>query len=186
LAALASDAHAPARKAAIETLSAMNPSTAAMVAKRLIRDPVAYVRARAVRALGAAPSSELDSYMMRAARARRVAPMLADPEWDVRLATKETLVTLGASIWREVAPYLDSPDRFARNGAVEVLQNFGLIDRFVQDAAPGARALDVLERSFREGGPGVVVAAIARANDPVVPEVASLLARFGFVAVRPA
>jgi HEAT repeat protein len=185
LAALTADAHAPARKAAMESLAAMNESTAMVVAKRLVRDPVAYVRARAVRAFAAAPSAKLN-FMMRAARARNIAPMLADSEWQVRQAAKEALVTLGAAIWREVAPYLDSPDRFARNGAAEVLQNLGLIDQLVQSDAPGVGALDVLERSFREGGPGVVAAAIARAHEPPVPEVASLLERFGYVAVRPA
>jgi len=175
------------RKGALETLTAVAGAAAGPVALRCLGDPVAYVRSRAVRTLAVvgAADPQLD---VRRDYARHMVPLLGDSAWDVRLAAKESLVALGPAIWPEVSAQLDSPDRFARNGAAEVLQNIGLLDQLIDDVGrgvePSADVVSVLERSFREGGAGMIDAAAARANRELFPSIENLLSRLTFVGVR--
>ena len=187
IAALADDPDAAVRKAVRATLSAINDAAAAPVALRGLDDPVPYVRATAIRALAKVAADEPDSGVRRE-YAGRIAPLLADREWDVRFAAKESLVAFGPSIWREVSAQLDAPDKFARNGAAEVLQNIGLLDQLIDEVGhgsdPSADVLSVLERSFREGGAGMIDAAAARSNPALFPSIENLLTRLRFVGVR--
>jgi hypothetical protein len=104
------------------------------------------------------------------------------------LAAKESLVSLGPTVWREVAAQLDSPDRFARNTSAEVLQNVNLLDHTIDDIGrgitPAAELVAVLERAFREGGPGIVDAAAARSNPELFPSIEDLLTRLRFAGIR--
>ena len=63
--------------------------------------------------------------------AEEIAPLLADREWWVRLAAKESLQQMGEEVWSVLVPYLDHEDAFARNGAAEVLQNIGVLDSLI-------------------------------------------------------
>ena len=184
IAALASDHHPPVRRAVLGTLGALGAEEAADVAERLLGDPVGYVRAHAARLYATARRREVDEATVRAI-ARRLVTHLGDAEWDVRLAVKESLVLLGPGCWRDVAVLLESPDRFARNGAAEVLQNLGLVDVLVRDIGSGASVdaelVGVLERAFLAGGPGMVDAAAARSPGGGSGSAAALLVRLGFV-----
>ena len=64
-----------------------------------------------------------------------MAPLLADDSWWVRAAAKDALASLGAEAAAVVAPYLNSSDGFARNGAVEVLERIGNVDIVLAEAA---------------------------------------------------
>jgi hypothetical protein len=125
---LAGDAHPPTRKAVVETLVAMRASSAGEVAERLLGDSVFYVRAAAARALAAVTIElALDQHK----RAGNVAKLLADRDWHARQGAKAALVTMGPAIWREVAVHLQSDDRFARDGATEVLRDLGVHEHLV-------------------------------------------------------
>lgn len=187
IAALADDPDPPVRKAVLQTLAAIQASHAGPIALRGLSDPVAFVRSTAIRALGAVgrraavPSVQLES-------ARHIAALLGDTEWEVRLAAKEALVAFGPSIWRAVSRELDATDRFARNGAAEVLQNIGLLDQVIDDVGrgvePSAEMVSVIERTFREGGIGMIDAVAERSNQTLFPSVGSLLEQLTAVGVR--
>ncbi len=147
------------RKAAVQGLGGFpGPATVAAVLERL-DDPVPYVRAHALRTLG-----ELGNH----AAAPRLAAALADPDWSVRLAAKETLVLLGESVWPQVAGQLEAEDAFARNGAAEVLQNMGLLDRWIEAALadPASPCMPALVQAMRAGGHGLFEATLAH-SDPL-------------------
>ena len=134
---LAHDGDAAVRKAAIESLGVAGGPFAADVALTLLEDPSWFVRAHAARALGDLERADL---------APRVLPLLADREWWVRTAAKDALQAMGRAVAPAVTGVLDHPDRFARNGAAEVLQNLGVLDEIAARAArgeadPGERAL---------------------------------------------
>ena len=86
---------------------------------------------------------------------------------------------LGPATWRAVAAQLSSEDRFARNGAAEVLQNLGVLDWTLRGIASGTRpspeAVDVLKRALREGGMPMADAAMLRTRTEPVPAVDALL-----------
>jgi hypothetical protein len=134
------------RKAAVESLGVVGGPGAAATALRLLEDPVFYVRAHAARALGDLERVDL---------APRVLPLLADAEWWVRTAAKDALQAMGPAVAPAVAGFLEHPDRFARNGASEVLQNLGVLDAIAGRAARGdATAEDraLLEKAAAAGG----------------------------------
>jgi HEAT repeat protein len=172
LASLVDDVDASVRKAAVETLGKVGGPYAAQAAVDLIDDPVWYVRAHAARALGD---------LRRADLCHLVTPLLADREWWVRAAAKEALQAMGRQVEREVLHHLDSTDAFARNGAAEVLQNLGIVDAILLDTIsdrwidPGR--IELIRKIMAAGGPGLMQAAIGRAEPSVAPAVAELLER---------
>ncbi|MEO8622928.1 MAG: HEAT repeat domain-containing protein [bacterium] len=182
---LTNDAHATVRKAAVLTLGVMDWERALPVALRLLTDPTPFVRTAAIRVFSRHGALDEDTDSRRVLAAH-ITSSLADIAWEVRLAAKEVLVALGPGVWREVAEQLDSSDTFARNSAAEVLQNLGLIDRTMEDIGrgvqPSADILDVLGRAFREGGPAMVDAAIARSKPDLHADIESLMTRLQFVA----
>ena len=146
LARLTADDDPSVRKAAVESLGVVGGPGAAATALRLLDDPVFYVRAHAARALGDLERVDL---------APRVLPLLADAEWWVRTAAKDALQAMGPAVAPAVAGFLDHPDRFARNGASEVLQNLGVLDEIAGRAARGeatAEDLSLLEKAAAAGG----------------------------------
>ena len=146
LAARAVDPDPAVRKAVVETLGKMGGPRAAVAALTLIEDPVWYVRAHAARAIGDLGRTDL---------APRVAPLLADPEWWVRLAGKQALEAMGKAARPVLERYLDHPDRFARNGAAEVLQNLGVLDEIARAILRGEHRLAdtaLLRKAAQAGG----------------------------------
>ena len=146
LAGLAIDGDPSVRKAAVESLGVVGGPDAAAIALRLLEDPVWYVRAHAARALGDLERHEL---------APRVLPLLADEQWWVRAAAKDALQAMGPAAADAVAGFLEHPDRFARNGAAEVLQNLGVLDAIAGRAALGeasAAERALLDKAAAAGG----------------------------------
>jgi hypothetical protein len=115
--------------------------------------------------------------------APEVAPLLADREWWVRTAAKETLQRMGTEVWSTLVPYLDHTDAFARNGAAEVLQNIGILDSLVvleaATARPSAAKIDMLKKIAAAGGTRMTEAMLDRIDQHTRPRVRELLASLG-------
>ena len=175
---LAHDADPAVRKAAVDSLGRIGGGPAADVAVGLLDDPVAFVRAHAVRALG-----QLDRFDL----AGRVAESLGDRDWWVRFAAKQTLGGFGPEVWSILMPYLESADQFARNGAAEVFQNLGVVDSLiVMEAAsddPSPQKIDLLRRIAAAGGVRLADSIIERAGPVLRPRVRGLLAGIGLETV---
>ena len=175
---LVDDADAPVRKAALLTLGAMQAPEVVRLASWRLTDPAPFVRSAALHALAQVGERTPDRGR-RSALASTIAPALADRDWSVRTAAKDALLRLGPATWRPVAAQLSSSDRFARNGAAEVLQNLGVLDWTLRGIASGVRpspeAVDVLKRALREGGMPMADAAMLRTRAEPIPAVHELL-----------
>jgi HEAT repeat protein len=145
LATLGGDEDAAVRAAVAETLGTLGGPAAISIAIELLGDDVPFVRAHAARALGAQGRPKL---------AALVATLLPDEEWWVRAAAKRALEQLGPEATEYIVPYLESMDEFARNGAAEVLQNTGVIDRLALELVddPASEATRRLLRTIVEAG----------------------------------
>ncbi len=108
----ASDLDPSVRAAAAEALGKVEPEVSKPVLCRLLEDGVFYVRSHAARGIGEARIDQL---------AGDVVPLLADTNWWVRAAAKESLLALGAEGFRAAAVALDHVDGFARDGALEIV-----------------------------------------------------------------
>lgn len=158
LATLCGDRDAGVRAAVAETLGTLGGPAAISVAVELLDDPVPFVRAHAARALGAQGRPDLGAL---------VARLLSDEEWWVRAGAKQALETLGPDATEHVLPYLESADRFARNGAAEVLQNTGVVDTFVRELTADPSRVETrrtLQLVVDAGGEQFGEAMIARAD----------------------
>ncbi len=168
------DTDARVRKAAIQSLGAVGSGPAAEAALRLLDDPVYYVRANAVRAIGRLDRLDL---------AADVAAQLGDANWWVRFAARECLGRMGAEVWPVLARLLDHPDRFVRNGAAEVFQNLGLLDSFIMMEAasdsPSNAKIDMLRRIVLAGSVRLTDSLVERTGDAIGERVRDLLARLG-------
>jgi HEAT repeat protein len=162
LARLRRDRDPNVRKAAIESLGRIGGPLAAETARFLLRDDQWFVRAHAARALGDLGRADL---------AADVVPLLADAQWWVRAAAKDALVAMGPGVTAAVAALLDHPDRFARNGAAEVLQNLGVLD----DLAGRAPDLPLVRRAVAAGGAGLANSLVARSSPDVSARIRALL-----------
>jgi HEAT repeat protein len=78
---------------------------------------VPYVRTHAARALGRLGAADHASVLV---------PLMADREWIVRAAAKHALASMGPSVAGLMHTMLADPDRFARDGASEVLHELGM------------------------------------------------------------
>jgi HEAT repeat protein len=116
LTVLARDREAMVRRAAIETIGAAGYQGAADLVATLTGDPIPYVRAHAARALGRLRAADQAGVLL---------PLMADREWIVRAAAKQSLESMGPIVAGLVSDLLADADRFARDGASEVLQNLG-------------------------------------------------------------
>ena len=175
---LVDDVDAPVRKAALLTLAEMHVDRLVPLATRRLNDEAPFVRSAAIHALAQAAERTPDRDR-RKAIGSSIAPALGDREWSVRTAAKDAFQRLGPSAWREVASQLASTDRFARNGAAEVLQNLGVLDWTLRGIASGVRptdeAMDVLRLALREGGLAMADAAAQRTKAEPIPAVTELL-----------
>ncbi len=162
------------RKAALDTCGVIGGAWVPTAARRRLTDPIFYVRAHAARALGKRRHTEA---------AGEVAALLADPDWRVRYSAKRALEAMGQAAEPAALAQLQSPDRFARNGAAEVLQNLAVLERLVIAEAAGppdparGRALVALGEA---GGPGMRDAVLARLDPAVRRDARELLLRLGF------
>jgi len=121
------DDHANVRAAAAEALGRAPATVARPLLRLLLRDDLFYVRAHAARAVAEAGREEL---------AEELLPLLADGNWWVRAAAKESLAALGDSGLAVAVAALSHPDRFARDGALEVIGASGrLVDAGVAEVA---------------------------------------------------
>ena len=165
LAALRRDPDANVRKAAIESLGHAGGPAAVDAARELLGDPAWFVRAHAARALGDLGRADL---------AAEVAPLLADGQWWVRAAAKDALLAMGPGVASVVAAHLDHPDRFARNGAAEVLQNLGVLDALAAAAGEGSDDAALLHKAAVAGGPVLSRALVSR-SAPVSERIRALI-----------
>ena len=102
----------------------------------------------------------------RADLADRLLPLLADERWWVRTAAKESLADIGGEVVPIVRRALAHDDRFARNGAAEVLHELGVVDMLVRRIELDPRdemAEADLAKIFAAGGDAVVRTALVRA-----------------------
>ncbi len=177
VARLVRDTDPQVRKAAVETLGTVGGETAATAALGLLGDPIWYVRAHAARALGDLGRADL---------APHVVALLADPQWWVRQAAKETLEKMGPGVWRDLIKCLDHPDKFARNGAAEVLQNLGILDSLIvleaSDDHPGADKIELLRKIAAAGGLRMTNALLERTDAKLAQRIRALLDTIGLEA----
>jgi HEAT repeat protein len=162
------------RKTAIDSLGKIGDAPAADAALALLADEYAFVRANAARAIAALERVDL---------AERVAPLLADGDWWVRRAAKEALTQLGHDVWPVLVRTLGSSDRFARNGAAEVIQNLGLLDSLIMlEAAsdnPSRAKIEMLRRIADAGEVRLTESLLQRAGPVVGPRLRHLLTEIG-------
>jgi HEAT repeat protein len=170
LAAAARDADGDVRAAAVESLGRASGPAARATAVALLDDSVWWVRAHAARALEGVHDPELVA---------RLGPLLADEQWWVRAAAKRSLESMGEPIAEHLLAFVDHRDAFARNGAAEVLQNVGVVDALLHEAAqplPDASRLDLLRRILAAGGTRFAHLTLARARPDAAARVHTLLA----------
>jgi HEAT repeat protein len=168
---LCDDLDGDVRAAAARALGRRGNPAAAGRLSALLADPVWYVQAQAARALGALGSVE---------SAGRIAELLTSPKWWVREAAKSALVELGPAVATDLDPFLEHPDRFARNSAAEVLQNIGIVDGLVAEAEsawparPPSDSAALLLRVLRAGGPRLAAAALIRVGPELREQLTAL------------
>jgi HEAT repeat protein len=137
------------RAAAVETLGTRSgPAVGAALLAR-VDDSEWFVRVHAARAAG---------HVLGAEAAPTLARLLADERWWVRTAAKDALRGMGSDAVPSLLAMLNYDDRFAQNGAAEVLQDVGFVDFLVLDDARSP----LLERIFVAGGEKLREAAEAR------------------------
>ncbi len=112
----AGDSDANVRAAVAEALGACDPRIARPLLRRLLRDDAFFVRAHAARAVAQARDGSLAVGLL---------PLLADRNWWVRAAAKESLLQLGDAGLDVARSALSHADRFARDGALEIILGSG-------------------------------------------------------------
>jgi HEAT repeat protein len=173
LASLTQDQNPQVRRAAIESLSLLGGEMAPAEARRLLTDEVSFVRAYAARALGTLHVHEA---------APAVASLLADRDWWVRYAAKVSLEAMGSQAIPHILPLLKHQDRFARNGAAEVLQNLEYFEQLLAEELLGPSQPQrhaILEQMAQAGGVRMSEAMINRLPPAVHKNASLLLSAFG-------
>jgi hypothetical protein len=149
LVALTQDDDANVRAAAVEALGNRQGDAVGEAALALLEDPVWFVRVHAARTAG---------HVVGAGATVPLAELLGDRRWWVRTAAKDALRGIGRDAIPALAASLTVADRFARNGAAEILQDIGLVDHLaLQDPES-----PLLHRIYVAGGPRLREAAEAR------------------------
>ena len=141
------------RAAAIEGLAASALAEAPILARRLLADPVWYVRVHALRSLGGYDRDDL---------LPDAAALLSDESWWVRTAAKEALERRPLFAAQFLIDYLEHPDAFARNGAAETLQNIGFLDALIDQAKADSPESRLVARILLAGGPRLSATAALR------------------------
>jgi HEAT repeat protein len=138
------------RAAAVEALGSRHGEEAATATVALLDDPEWFVRVHAARAAGNVGGADA---------APAIARLLKEERWWVRTAAKDALRGIGGDAIPALVATLSSPDRFARNGAAEVLQDIGLVDHLALDDPDSP----LLSRIYAAGGARLREAAESRA-----------------------
>lgn len=138
---LAADEDPNVRASAVETLGRAGGRGALRAILSRLDDPVMYVRAHACRAAAELGGARVASALV---------PLLGDESWWVRAAAKDGLRAIGSEAVHAVLPALGSPDRFMRNGAAEVLQDMGIVDRLLQ-TRPESELLETILAAGEDG-----------------------------------
>ena len=146
------------RAAAVETLGTRTGHAVGAALLARLDDSEWFVRVHAARAAG---------HVLGAEAAPTVVRLLSDPRWWVRTAAKDALRGMGSDAVPALLSILAHNDRFARNGAAEVLQDIGFVDFLALDDPHGA----LLERIYEAGGERYREAVEARIEGIVREEV---------------
>ena len=117
------------RGAAVRLLGRSDDPRVLDPVRLLLDDEVFYVRAHAARSIGALGGVRF---------AGEVAELLGDANWWVRAAARSTLVALGPAGAAAALDTLESADRFARDGARDVIQRWNGHGPKAQVPAPGS------------------------------------------------
>ena len=112
----AGDRDANVRAAVAEALGACDCRVARPLLHRLLRDDAFFVRAHAARAVAQSGDGSLATELL---------PLLADRNWWVGAAAKERLLRLGDEGLEVAQSALHHADRFARDGALEIVLGSG-------------------------------------------------------------
>jgi HEAT repeat protein len=171
LASLGGDISPRVRAAALKSLAHAGGTAAAAVAAELLGDDTWIVRAQAARALGASGRADLASLLV---------PLLRDGQWWVRTAAKESLAELGHEVVPALLTSLRTDDRFARNGAAEIMFTVGALARWADEAASEADdslLSRVLMDALAAGEAPVQRAAVASLEGDARRKVERLIAR---------
>jgi HEAT repeat protein len=147
---LTHDEDANVRAAAVEALGYRSGDAATDAVLALLEDPGWFVRVHAARSAG---------HLAGVAGAPSIAKLLADERWWVRTAAKDALRGIGSAVLPALVPLLSSSDGFARNGAAEVLQDTGIVDRLALEKPDSV----LLREIYAAGGPRFQAAAETRA-----------------------
>ena len=166
LAALGHDPDPSVRKAAVESLGHIGGAIAVEAARAALGDAVWFVRAHAARALGDLGRPDLST---------EIVPLLADEQWWVRAAAKDALLAMGPAVATVVAIQLDHPDRFARNGAAEVLQNLGVLDSLAAQAEMSDLDAALLQKAAAAGGAVLSQTLVSRSSPTISDRVRAAL-----------
>jgi HEAT repeat protein len=148
---LVRDPDAAVRRAAVESLGVRGDVGALDAVLACLDDEVMFVRAHACRAAGRLGGVSV---------AGRLVPLLGDEMWWVRAGAKDALRAMGRSVGPVLLPVLEAGDRFARNGAAEVLQDVGIVDELLRLQPE----MPLLRRIFEAGEAGLETAAHGRAG----------------------
>jgi HEAT repeat protein len=131
---LLNDSHDNARARAAHSLGVIGDPRAAAKLVLALKDPEWPVRAMAAKALGMLPGTT---------GVRELKASLGDREWWVRSNAALALGSKGEKGYQALAGLLDSPDAYAAQRAASMLQEAGVLDRFVAklvDGTPRERA----------------------------------------------
>jgi HEAT repeat protein len=143
------DPDANVRAAAVETLGTRTGTAVGAALLARLDDSEWFVRVHAARAAG---------HVLGAEAAPTIARHLAEERWWVRTAAKDALRGMGPDAVPALLSLLMHEDRFARNGAAEVLQDIGFVDFLALDNPRSP----LLERIYEAGGDQFREAAEAR------------------------
>lgn len=137
----------------------------------LLNDSAWFVVSHAVKSLGQLRSRWAVPYL---------AELLSSENWWVRQNSITGLVEIEDGVPEVVEGLLDSPDRFARNCAVEVLERTGWLEQTLEEIALGrTQAKDRLDAFVSAGGIGYLENALPTAPESSVGIVLEMLYRMG-------
>jgi HEAT repeat protein len=119
------------RAAVAEALGSVDARVARPLLRRLLQDDAFFVRSHAARAVAKAGDGTL---------AGKLLPLLADQNWWVRAAAKESLLQLGSDGLAVAQRALAHRDRFARDGALEIILGSGHLQELIIAADDGDEA----------------------------------------------
>lgn len=145
VASRANDDDPNVRAAVAEALGGVPKTVARPVLRGLLKDDAFFVRSHAARSVAKLGDGVL---------ARNLLPLLADRNWWVRAAAKESLLQLGDKGFETARAALGHPDRFARDGALEIILGSGRLQDLVAAADVGVPAAAAAVASIRaQAGP---------------------------------